>query len=66
MNEQTKSQYPDTLKAQDIASILRISVSKAYDMMEWKGFPLIRMGRSKRVNRDAFFEWIKNHSNGVA
>jgi hypothetical protein len=30
--------------------------------MEQKGFPLIRIGRLKRVNRDAFFKWLEQQS----
>lgn len=59
---EVKEEYPDVLTAQDIASIMRISIAKAYDMMEWNGFPLIRVGRNKRVSKEAFFEWIKNAS----
>ncbi|WP_010276556.1 helix-turn-helix domain-containing protein [Paenibacillus senegalensis] len=54
----SRESYPEILDAQDIAQIMRVSLSKAYDLMEWQGFPLVRIGRNKRVGREAFFEWL--------
>lgn len=50
--------YPMVLKASDIAEILRVSKPKAYEIMEDPTFPLIKMGRNKRVLRDSFMEWL--------
>jgi excisionase family DNA binding protein len=55
-NEQSK--YPTTLTAKHIAEILNISRRKAYEVMESNDFPLIRIGRHKKVSRKAFFEWL--------
>lgn len=54
----SKDDYPLILTASHIMEILGISKSKEYDFMEYSGFPLIRLGKNKRVSRDAFFQWI--------
>jgi len=52
---------PAILTAQDIANYLRISERRAYELMDLKSFPLIRLGRSKRVNRDSFLNWLQQN-----
>ncbi|MGG3803464.1 helix-turn-helix domain-containing protein [Metabacillus fastidiosus] len=47
------------LKAQDVADILSVSERVAYEIMEEKGFPLIRIRRSKRVDKTDFYEWLQ-------
>lgn len=51
--------YPQYLKAKDIADILQVSDSKALKIMHEPDFPLIRLGRSMRVEREQFFQWIR-------
>ncbi|SDY70915.1 hypothetical protein SAMN04487866_12518 [Thermoactinomyces sp. DSM 45891] len=53
-------EYPAVLRAEHVATILGISVRRAYEVMEYKSFPLIRIGRLKRVGRDAFFSWFEH------
>ncbi|MDN4607961.1 helix-turn-helix domain-containing protein [Sporosarcina highlanderae] len=50
--------YPIMLTANEISEILRVSKPTAYSLMDLQGFPLIRIGRTKRVLRDHFIEWI--------
>lgn len=52
---------PPILTAQDIANYLRISERRAYEIMELKSFPLIRLGRSKRANRESFMRWLQEN-----
>jgi excisionase family DNA binding protein len=51
---------PNILTAKEIAEILQVSRRKAYEIMELKSFPLVRIGRSKRVSKEKFFEWISH------
>jgi excisionase family DNA binding protein len=51
-------EYPFILTATDISELMQVGKSKAYDMMEHKDFPLIRDGRSKRVRKQAFLDWL--------
>ncbi|WP_409297704.1 helix-turn-helix domain-containing protein [Peribacillus sp. SCS-26] len=55
--------YPVILTAEHVAEILNISKQVAYEVMERKGFPLIRVGRFKRVQRESFFSWLLNKAN---
>lgn len=50
--------YPTILTATDLSEILRVSKPTAYELMEQKTFPLIKIGRSKRVLKDEFFQWL--------
>jgi len=53
--------YPLVLTANEIGQILQISKPSAYVLMNRADFPLIRIGRCKRVLRDEFFSWLNNH-----
>lgn len=50
--------YPMILTAVHISEILMISKPTAYELMEQTSFPLIRIGRIKRVRKDEFFNWL--------
>lgn len=53
--------YPLILTAIEICEILKVSKPTAYELMDRHDFPLIKIGRSKRVLRDDFFLWLSNH-----
>lgn len=62
-----KSAYEEELlTAEDIAKILGKSKRVAYEIMEEKGFPLIRIRRSKRVLKSEFFQWLKENRGSTA
>lgn len=54
--------YPIILKVEHVAEIMGVSKRVAYELMEYKGFPLFRVGRLKRVNREAFFRWLEKQN----
>ncbi|MFS0782078.1 helix-turn-helix domain-containing protein [Bacillus sp. 1P06AnD] len=54
----TIEDYPMMLTAAEISEILMVSKPTAYEIMEHKSFPLIKIGRSKRVLKSKFFEWL--------
>lgn len=51
------------LKASDIAEILNCSQRMAYEIMAYKDFPLVKIGRMKRVGRNDFFQWLEMSKN---
>lgn len=57
----TAENLPPILTAKHIAQYLLISERRAYELMDLKSFPLIRLGRSKRVNRESFMNWLKEN-----
>ncbi|SHR09953.1 DNA binding domain, excisionase family [Mycobacteroides abscessus subsp. abscessus] len=56
----TIGDYPTVLTAADISEILRVSKPTAYELMDRESFPLIKIGRSKRVLKDDFIQWLLN------
>lgn len=52
--------YPIILNANHISEMLGVSKQVVYEMMQHPEFPLIKINRFKRVNRDAFFKWMEN------
>lgn len=52
--EDTKRTYT----VHEIASLLRISKSKAYELCNEDLFRIIRIGRSVRVSKASFDEWL--------
>lgn len=50
---------PEVLKAKDVSNFLNISIRYAYEIMEHKDFPTIRIGRSKRVMKQDFLNWLE-------
>jgi predicted DNA-binding transcriptional regulator AlpA len=58
-----KEDYPLVLSVKEIQEILGIGRRQAYDLMDQPGFPCIKLGpKTKRVNRDAFFDWMDKRS----
>lgn len=52
--------------AAEIAEVLRCSKRVAYELMEEKGFPLIRVRRSKYVRQDEFFKWLNGKKQQIS
>ncbi|WP_057768127.1 helix-turn-helix domain-containing protein [Cytobacillus praedii] len=52
-------ELPLVLKAKDISQYLNVSIRFAYEIMEHNDFPTIRIGRSKRVMKQDFLNWIE-------
>ncbi|MED1786194.1 helix-turn-helix domain-containing protein [Brevibacillus laterosporus] len=61
---QTLEELPPVLTAQHIAKYLHISRRRVYELMELKEFPLIRIGKSKRVNKEGFIRWLQDQEGG--
>jgi hypothetical protein len=60
-----KEDYPMVLTAKHVSQILGCSLRIAYEVMDYEGFPLLRVGRSKKVSREAFFNWLDQQSQVV-
>lgn len=58
MNQDNVEGYPIVLTAKEISQILKVSKPTAYELMNRSDFPLLRIGRCKRVLREEFFEWL--------
>lgn len=54
-----KKDYPLMMTVNEVAEILGVSHRVAYMIMDESDFPLIRIRRSKKVNREDFFQWLE-------
>jgi predicted DNA-binding transcriptional regulator AlpA len=50
------------LKPKDIAEILGCSMSRAYDIVNQKDFPKIKIGKRAYIPPEAFQQWVKNYT----
>lgn len=50
------------LKVPEVARILRIARSRAYEMVGSGDIPSVRIGRSLRISRVEFDHWLKERS----
>jgi excisionase family DNA binding protein len=58
-------ELPLTLKAHEVAAVLRISKSKVYELAQSESFPAIRIGKRVVVPRDKLVEWMNAQAEGI-
>lgn len=58
--EQEVSDFPPVMTVKDVQKLLQIGQTRAYELFQIVEDPPphIRIGRSIRIPRDAFFEWL--------
>ncbi len=57
---------PIAMNANDLSKALGLSRAGAYNLMDDKGFPTLRVGKRKIVMRDSFLDWLeRNISSGM-
>ena len=49
----------------EMANLLRISRSKAYDLIKEANFPTIKIGKSIRINKKELVSWLHNAKNMI-
>ncbi len=57
-------ELPLFLNANDIACILGIAPSSAYELMHEDGFPVLRAGKRLLVEKEKFRRWVDENSGG--
>ena len=53
---------PLSLNAREVAGVLRISKSKAYELARTESFPAIRIGNRVVIPRDKLIEWMNTQA----
>lgn len=48
------------LTVSDMAKLLKISRSKAYDLVKEKSFPIIKIGKCIRISKKELEVWLHN------
>ena len=51
-----------TYTVMEIAALLRISKTKAYELCSQELFRIIRIGRAVRISKSSFDEWLDNQT----
>jgi len=49
----------------EISSLLQISRSKAYELCKQNLFRIIKVGRSVRISKKSFDEWLDSQNNNI-
>lgn len=47
------------LTVSEMAKILKISRSKAYELIKTKSFPIIKIGKCIRIDKIQLFNWLR-------
>lgn len=53
----------DIITVLDMAKLLKISRSKAYELIKKDNFPIIKIGKCIRINKNQLFKWLHNTKN---
>ena len=58
-------QLPLFINAELVAKTLGIAPSSAYELMHEKDFPALRIGNRVVVPKEAFIQWVEQHTGGT-
>ena len=63
LTDEEFSNLPMLLTVMDVKNILRIGKNSAYELINQKSFPILRISERKiRIPKDEFVKWIKTNS----
>lgn len=57
-------ELPLMLSVREIAKVLGISKTSAYDLVRSKGFPVLKIGSRLVVPKEKFREWVEQNTGG--
>ena len=57
-------ELPLFLSAKNVAELLGISISSAYELMQERGFTVLKIGSRKVVPKEKFREWVESFTGG--
>jgi excisionase family DNA binding protein len=53
---------PLVLTLRHVQDVLGISRPKVYELAHTRGFPVVRFGRTIRIQREAFLRWLEQQA----
>ena len=68
MKHSTYTSYdelPLFLNAATVSKVLGIAPSSSYELMHEKDFPALRIGNRIVVPKEAFIQWVEQHTGGT-
>ena len=63
-NYKSYGELPLFLNAATVAKVLGVAPSSAYELMHEKDFPALRIGNRIVVPKEAFIQWVEQHTGG--
>ena len=64
-NYKSYDELPLFLNAVTVAKVLGIAPSSSYELMHEKDFPALRIGNRIVVPKEAFIQWVEQHTGGA-
>ena len=61
---QSYDELPLFLNAKQVAKVLGVSPSSAYELMHEPVFPVLRVGSRMMVPKEQFIQWVVEHTEG--
>ena len=63
-NYKSYDELPLFLNAAAVAKVLGIAPSSSYELIHEKNFPTLRIGNRIVVPKEAFIQWVEQHTGG--
>ena len=64
-NYKSYDELPLFLNAATVSKVLGIAPSSSYEQMHEKDFPALRIGNRVVVPKEAFIQWVEQHTGGA-
>ena len=64
-NYKSYDELPLFLNAATVAKVLGIAPSSSYELIHEKNFPTLRIGNRIVVPKEAFIQWVEQHTGGT-
>ena len=64
-NYKSYDELPLFLNAATVAKVLGIAPSSSYELIHEKNFPALRIGNRVVVPKEAFIQWVEQHTGGA-
>ena len=64
-NYKSYDELPLFLNAATVAKVLGIAPSSSYELIHEKNFPTLRIGNRIVVPKEAFIQWVEQHTGGA-
>ena len=58
-------ELPLFISSETLSELLGISLSSCYELMHEKDFPALRIGNRIVVPKEAFIQWVEQHTGGT-
>ena len=65
-NYKSYDELPLFLNVATVAKVLGIAPSSSYELIHEKDFPALRIGNRVVVPKEAFIQWVEQHTGGTA